>query len=131
MGDRANFLIRQPNGDMLCIYGHWAGYQMLNRLANALSVVVREGCLTDMWYRNRIMIEHITDHDGNLGWGISINSLADNEHSIPVVDFENGTVSLYDSPLGRYGGGSFNPDSFTNPKFSLSITRFIKKYNHV
>lgn len=131
MGDRANFLIRQPSGDMLCIYGHWAGYQMLNRLANALSVVVREGRLDDMWYRNRIMIEHITDHDGNLGWGISINNLADNEHSIPVVDFENGTVSLYDSPLGRYGGGSFNPDSFTNPKFSLSITRFIEKYNHV
>ncbi len=131
MGDRANFLIRQPSGDMLCIYGHWAGYQMLNRLANALSVVVREGRLDDMWYRNRIMIEHITDHDGNLGWGISINNLADNEHSIPVVDFENGTVSLYDSPLGRYGGGSFNPDSFTNPKFSLSITRFIEKYSPV
>ena len=33
MGDRANFGFVQPNGNTIVLYGHWAGNQMLGRLA--------------------------------------------------------------------------------------------------
>jgi hypothetical protein len=134
MGDRANFLVKQSNGDYLCIYGHWAGYEMFNQFANAIDRVVKAGRERDEAYANRIIISALVagEWSGDLGWGVSINYLPDNEHSIPVVDFSAGTVSLYDSPFGKFGGGTFDPSDFdVEPKFTISIDRFIEKYEKV
>jgi hypothetical protein len=32
-----------------------------------------------------------------LGWGVTVNTLADNQHKIPVFDLTNDTVTLYDA----------------------------------
>jgi hypothetical protein len=36
MGDRANFGFKDQKGDTVFLYGHWAGYNMLSKLSNAV-----------------------------------------------------------------------------------------------
>ena len=131
MGDRANFILKQQSGDFLCVYGHSAGYQMLARFAGAIARVMNAGREHDESYANRICISELVEDrwTSDLGWGVSINYLPDNEHSIPIVDFRNGTVSLYDSPMGEYGGGEFDPQDFVDPKFTMSLSSFVNKYS--
>jgi hypothetical protein len=37
MGDRANFGFRDSKENIVFLYGHWAGYRMLENLADAVS----------------------------------------------------------------------------------------------
>jgi hypothetical protein len=116
MGDRANFGFKTSTGPTVYLYGHWAGYKMMDKLAHALQRVSVGGRLTDDAYATRICISDIVDdHSGDLGWGITVDSLADNEHSVPVVDWEKGVVTLYDSGL-------------KNEKFQMPIQNFIQKF---
>lgn len=130
MGNRANFIVKQKSGDFLCVYGHWAGEGMFAQLANAIGRVILAGRQHDESYANRIFISELVGNDwmSDLGWGVSINSLPDNEHHIPVVDFNGGTVALYDSPLGSFGGGTFDPAEFIEPRFVMPLDVFVKKY---
>jgi hypothetical protein len=98
MGDRANFGIKQTGGDTIYVYGHWAGAGMLARFANALDVMTNAGRVGDEAYGNRIIINQLigAEWGGNLGWGVTVNYLADNEHKVPVYDHTTDTVSLHD-----------------------------------
>lgn len=123
MGDRANFGFRKDaNSPTVYLYGHWAGHGMLARLANALLAVEAHGRLTDDAYGTRIAVSQIVGEDwaGGLGWGITVDEVADNEHSIPVVDWAAGTVTLYDA-VGW-------PVSLGTPKFTMNIHAFIRKF---
>lgn len=121
MGDRANFGFKHGR-DTVFLYGHWAGNHMLAKLANALDKVRQDGRLSDSAYGTRIAMSQLIGDDWNqgLGWGITVNELSDNEHSVPVVDWNSGTVTLYDY--------DWKQGQITEPKFTLPVDRFIQKY---
>ena len=122
MGDRANFGFKQGD-DTLYLYGHWAGYEMLKTLADALDHAKPRW--DDVAYGTRWTISNIigTDWAGEYGWGLTVNVLCDNEHSIPVVDFEQGTVSLHGYDW-KTEGDVMRP----NAKFTMTIPEFVDKY---
>ena len=72
MGDRANFGFRQGE-DTLFLYGHWAGYQMLAQLANAVNEA--EPRWSDNGYAIRIAVSHLVGDQWRekTGWGLYIN----------------------------------------------------------
>jgi hypothetical protein len=96
MGDRANFVFVQPNGESIVLYGHWAGYNMLHKLADALTKA--EPRWNDPAYATRIAISQMVGDQWNMetGWGLSVNTILDNEHKIAVVDFGQRTFSLHE-----------------------------------
>jgi hypothetical protein len=119
MGDRANFGFRQ-NGQVLFLYGHWAGEGMFSQLANALDKARPRW--DDEAYAIRIATSQLINDDWprETGWGFSINEILDNQHKIPVVDFENKTVTLYEEgPDGRRPGPVV---------FSTDLDSFVKRY---
>ncbi len=120
MGDRANFGFRQSNGDTIYLYGHWAGSQMMNRLATALETARPRW--SDESYATRICISQIIgdEWDQELSWGISTH-IGDNEHSVPIVDWGQKTVSLFEHNWGK------DIDE-TNPKFTMSLDAFVQKF---
>lgn len=122
MGDRANFGVRQGN-DTVYLYGHWAGYGMMAKLADALEDINTAGRINDEAYATRMMFSLIVGEAWNhaLGWGITVNYIGDNEHKVPVVDFREGTVSLY-------GYDWENNTRRDEPMYTQSIDNFIKRY---
>ena len=123
MGDRANFGLRQTDGNIIFIYGHWAGEGMLARFANALDKAnVR--IPHDQSYANRIVISQLIGDAwaGEYGWGISINYMGDNEHKVPVFDFATDTVTLYDF--------DWKSGLLTDKIVEFSREGFINKYAH-
>ena len=98
MGDRANFGIRQTDGNTIFVYGHWAGHQMLARFAKAIDRADQAGRIGDNSYATRIIISDLIGESWSqdLSWGITINRLSDNEHKVPVYDLASDTVTLYD-----------------------------------
>jgi hypothetical protein len=99
MGDRANFGFVQNNGDVLYLYGHWAGHNMLGNLAAALAAA--EPRWGDPSYATRIATSNLIGEDwkSTTGWGFSINRLEDNEHKVPVVNWDAQTVTLFEEDL--------------------------------
>lgn len=114
MGDRANFVFEQENGDRIFLYGHWAGEGMMNRLATALERA--ESRWSDESYATRITISQIIGDEWNqeLSWGIS-TYLTDNEHSVPVVSWSSKTVTLYDGDMKEI-------------KFIMPLETFVNKF---
>jgi hypothetical protein len=122
MGDRANFGLRQVDGNTIFVYGHWAGEGMLARFANALSHVQDAGRIDDQAYANRIIISQLVGDSwqGDLGWGVTVNYLADNEHKVPVYDFAFQTVTLYNY--------DWKSGVLTDIIVEFSLNEFINKY---
>lgn len=122
MGDRANFGIRQIDGNTIFVYGHWAGEGMLARFANALGHTQNAGRIDDPAYATRIIISQLIGDDwsGDLGWGITVNHLADNEHKVPVFDLADRTVTLYDY--------SWKAGILTDNIVTFPLDDFIRKY---
>ena len=127
MGDRANFGFVQPNGETIVLYGHWAGYQMLGRLADA--VIAARPRWNDPAYATRIAVSQLIKDDWNseTGWGLHVNEIADNEHKIAIVDWKQQTFSLHEE------------DSFSNTDnkirgmknealFTMDLSTFCEKY---
>jgi hypothetical protein len=127
MGDRANFGFVQPNGNTIVLYGHWAGHQMLGRLADA--VIAARPRWNDTAYATRIAVSQLIKDDWNseTGWGLHVNEIADNEHKIAIVDFSQQTFSLHEE------------DSFSNTSnkvrgmknealFTMDLSTFCEKY---
>jgi hypothetical protein len=123
MGDRANFGIKQADGNIIFVYGHWAGHQMLARFAKAIDRAVDAGRIGDDAYATRIIISDLIGEDWNqdLRWGITVNTLADNEHKIPVFDLTNDTVTLYDADWRSIGLG--------DKIVEFSREDFVRKYS--
>jgi hypothetical protein len=127
MGDRANFGFVQPNGQTIVLYGHWAGHQMLGRLADA--VIAARSRWNDEGYATRIAISQLIGDQWNMetGWGLYVNEIADNEHKIAIVDFRQQTFSLHEeaphNDLDNKVRGMKNEAIFTQ-----DLSAFCEKY---
>jgi hypothetical protein len=115
MGDRSNFVFEENNGNRIFLYGHNAGYGMMARLAAAIEAARPRW--NDESYATRIAMSNIVGDNwkSEYSWGIS-TYLTDNEHSIPVVNWTKGTVTLYD-------------ESLISQKFSMSLDTFVTKFS--
>lgn len=126
MGDRANFGFRQSNGETIVLYGHWAGYEMLKQLAFAVEAARPRW--TDESYATRIAISNLIGDNWNAqtGWGLSVNTILDNEHKIPVIDWRSGLFSLHEE-------ASWDEDTkvrgmMDEPMFSMTLDDFVTKH---
>jgi hypothetical protein len=99
MGDRHNVGIR-TDGHVLFIYSHWgfdspkSGGGFLENVATALNSAKPRW--NDPAYGTRIVTASLLDGTAGsaLGYGITIDCLSDNEHKIPVIDWETQRVYL-------------------------------------
>jgi hypothetical protein len=116
MGDRANFGFRDSKENIVFLYGHWAGYRMLENLADAVSAA--EPRWNDEGYATRIAISHLIKDEwaSETGWGVYVNQLGDNEHKVPIIDWKNKTFTLMEEDLETV-------------VFSTSLNAFVSKYS--
>lgn len=127
MGDRANFGFVQPNGNTIVLYGHWAGSQMLGRLADA--VITARPRWNDPSYATRIATSQLIGDQWNMetGWGLHVNEISDNEHKIAIIDWEQQTFSLHEeaprNDLDNKVNGMKNEALFT-----MDLSSFCEKY---
>lgn len=127
MGDRANFGFVQPNGNAIVLYGHWAGYRMLGRLADA--VIAARPRWNDSAYATRIAISQLVADEWNMetGWGLQVNEIGDNEHKIAIIDWEQQTFSLHEeaprNDMDNKVRGMSNEALFT-----MDLSAFCEKY---
>ena len=126
MGDRANFGFRQSNDEVIVLYGHWAGWEMLKQLATAVEAARPRW--TDESYATRICVSQLIGDSWNAetGWGLTVNNILDNEHKIPIIDWRTGTFSLHEE-------ASWDEDTKVRgmqdePMFTMTLDDFIKKY---
>jgi hypothetical protein len=95
---------------------------MLAKFANALDHVQNVGRIDDQAYANRIIISQLVGDSwqGEYGWGVTVNYLADNEHKVPVFDFAFKTVTLYNY--------DWKSGVLTDIIVEFSLNEFINKY---
>jgi hypothetical protein len=126
MGDRANFVFVQDSGETIVLYGHWAGYNMLEKLADA--VAKAQPRWSDSSYATRIAVSQMVNEfwDSETGWGLYVNEIGDNEHKIPVVNWADRTFSLHqeDHSPGNKVRGMSNEAIFT-----MDLSAFVEKYS--
>jgi hypothetical protein len=130
MGDRANFVFVQPNGESIVLYGHWAGYNMLQNLAEA--AFKARPRWNDPSYATRIAISHLIGDQWNMetGWGLQVNEISDNEHRIPVIDFAQQTFSLHEED--HHGNLDNKVRGMKNEAiFVQDLSNFVEKYADV
>ncbi len=117
MGNRSNIGIRQRNANVLFLYQHWTPEHFFAQIADALDTVKRLGRENDESYANKIFVQVIDPS------GILINEIDDNEHKIPVINFDTGTIALYKPRHPSEGSLPLGERVFT-----MSIDQFINKY---
>jgi hypothetical protein len=129
MGDRANFGFRQSNGETIVLYGHWAGYEMLKKLAAAVESARPRW--TDESYATRICVSQLVGEEWNVetGWGLTVNNILDNEHKIPVIDWAKGTFSLHEEAPWSESDSNKVRGMFDEPMFTQTLDEFINKYS--
>jgi hypothetical protein len=127
MGDRANFGFVQPNGNTIVLYGHWAGHNMLGKLADA--VIAARPRWTDSSYATRIAISQLIGDQWNMetGWGLQVNERSDNEHKIAIVDWEQQTFSLHEEDDFRDQTNKVRGMK-NEAVFVMDLTAFCEKY---
>ena len=108
MGDRANFGFVQPNGNTIVLYGHWAGYQMLAQLAEA--VAKAKPRWNDTAYATRIAVSNLIGDQWNMETGWSCTLIAGSAFLTESVSPEMKTSSQGASDLvmnlSGAGGGA-------------------------
>jgi hypothetical protein len=116
MGDRANFGFKDRKGDTIFLYGHWAGHQMLQNLADAVQIAHPRW--SDESYATRICISQLISEEwaSETGWGLNVNELGDNEHKVPVINWSAKTFTLMEQDLSA-------------EVFSTSLEGFVAKYS--
>ena len=123
MGNRANFGFQETAlAPVINLYAHWGGHEMMANLASALDKARPRW--NDSGYATRICISQLIGDrwDDELGYGIYVNTLGDNEHSVPLVNWADRIVSLYPSGFWWWKDAS-------NPKFTMDFDAFINKFN--
>ena len=130
MGDRANFGFVQPNGNTIVLYGHWAGHQMLGRLADA--VIAARPRWSDPAYATRIAISQIINNDWNseTGWGLHVNEISDNEHKIAIIDWDQQIFSLHEQDDFRNTDNKVRGMK-NEALFTMDLRSFVEKYTDV
>jgi hypothetical protein len=128
MGDRANFAFVDRKGDSIVLYGHWAGHQMLNRLAEAVGHARPRW--NDSSYATRIAVSRLVSDQWNMetGWGLSVNEILDNEHKIPVIDWEQQTFSLHEEDDYRNEDNKIRGMK-NEAIFTMDLSTFVEKYS--
>ena len=100
---------------------------MLGRLADA--VIAARPRWNDPAYATRIAVSQLINNDWNdeTGWGLHVNEIADNEHKIAIVDWDQQIFSLHEE------------DTFSNTDnkvrgmkneaiFTMDLSTFCEKY---
>jgi len=127
VGDRANFGFVQPNGQTIVLYGHWAGHNMLGKLADA--VITARPRWNDPSYATRIAISQLIGDQWNMetGWGLHVNEISDNEHKIAIVDWAQQTFSLHEED--DYRNKDNKVAGMKNEAiFTMDLSTFCEKY---
>lgn len=127
MGDRANFGFVQPNGNTIVLYGHWAGHNMLGRLADA--VIAARPRWTDSSYATRIVTSQLIADQWNMetGWGLHVNEIGDNEHKIAIIDWDQQIFSLHEQ--ADYRDETNKVRGMKNEAiFTMDLSSFCEKY---
>ena len=106
MGDRANVGIRGTDGNTIFLYLQWGGLDRHEIVANAVAhAMSRDG---DESYFTRIFVSRVIDRDWDkeTGVGLTINKLSamGDGYSVPVYDFANKTITLYNEKWDKAGG---------------------------
>lgn len=97
MGDRGNIEIRQPRegASPIFLYTHWRGSYVNEILADALVKAQKGGRLSDYTYCTRIIFQEMIDGDDTTtSYGISVGSVDDNEHNIPLVEWTKDGLTI-------------------------------------
>ena len=130
MGNRANFVFVDGAGDSIVLYGHWAGHQMLGRLADA--VIAARSRWNDESYATRIAISQMVADDWNseTGWGLHVNEIGDNEHRIAIIDFDQQTFSLHEEAPRNDKDNKVNGMK-NQAIFTMDLSNFVEKYADV
>ena len=98
MGDRQEYIIVSSNGNYISLYEHWQTPRPMGRIASILEYIRDAGRQTDEPHATKILISQlIKNHESSTGYGITINSRQESEHTVPVICFLNNTVSLRDN----------------------------------
>lgn len=129
MGDRANFGFRQYNGETIVLYGHWAGHDMLAKLA--VAVEAARPRWSDESYATRIAISRLVGNEwyAETGWGLSVNTILDNEHKIPIIDWSTGTFSLHEEAPWSESTEYKVRGMQDEPMFTMTLDSFVNKYS--
>ena len=135
MGDRAVWGFRESTtSPTIYLYGHWGGHRMMNRLCLGLVRVKAAGRENDASYATRIMVsDMVSDHEDDLGWGITLTVPGDVQRRIPVVTWGRyhqrglvpATVGLWEIP-NPYSGVGYNAP--TECIFLMGLDDFIARY---
>ena len=124
MGDRTNTVFRMADGSDIVLYQHDGGYQMMANLAAALDAARNRW--NDESYATRIIISNLIGEDWNQEYSYGISTyIGDNEHSVPVIDFSDHTVALYDYQFMSHGC------ELRDQKFRMPFGEFVKKFSKV
>lgn len=131
MGDRANFGFRQSNGETIVLYGHWAGHEMLAKLAHAVSAA--EPRWDDEAYATRIAVSDLVGNEWTqtTGWGLAVNQILDNEHKIPIIDWGTRTFSLHEEAPWSESTEYKIKGMADQPIFTMGLSEFVDKYARV
>ena len=131
MGDRANWGFAESIGKpIINLYTHWHGYEQTSLLVKALEKARPRW--SDPAYATRIAISTIVgdEHESLTGWGISVDSLPDNEHSYYLVYWEEQAVVKI--PLNWEQGMETVKDWSTYEKAEVwKFETFIRKHSAV
>lgn len=92
MGDRANILLKQEDGDKIYLYTHWKGYKIKQIVASALKR--GESRWDDEPYLSRIIFSELIRDDvlGLTNYGLT-TYLTDGEHNVVEIDIKAQTAN--------------------------------------
>lgn len=94
MGNRANLGLKVDSDNTIVLYQHWAPEKLMRQYANALLEAAPRW--HDPNYGARIVVSQIIGDrwTEETGFGLSVNSVLDNEHHVVVFDFTTQQVHL-------------------------------------
>jgi hypothetical protein len=120
MGARTNFSFQDGSGHAINLYSHWGGGTAYKDLALALEKA--EPRWQDISYGIRIAISQIIGDYWNqeTGYGLSVDTLGEEEYDTLVVDFPNQVVS--DGKL------TWNFEAFIK-EFTFNFEKYLTKGN--
>jgi hypothetical protein len=101
---------------------------MLNRLAEAVGHARPRW--NDSSYATRIAVSRLVADQWNMetGWGLSVNEILDNEHKIPVIDWEQQTFSLHEEDDFRNEDNKIRGMK-NEAIFTMDLSTFVEKYS--
>jgi len=110
------------------LYGHWAGHDMLGNLASAVEAA--RSRWKDESYATRIVVSHLVGDQWHetTGWGLTVNSILDNEHKIPLIDWSTGTFSLHEEAPWSESTEYKVRGMQDEPIFKMGLDAFVDKY---